>query len=261
LKAKQEAELKAKQEAELKAKQEAELKAKQEAELKAKQETELKAKQETELKAKQETELKAKQETELKAKQEAVRKNCVLKSENYHFQKLFCDKNEKNCNELIAYLIESDVHGVLGKLSDFIRWDEIEEKYFQTIRIIKNFIPYRIVVENKEILIRIEDLADIPKFHPIGICSLDSYELINQDLPKLEGIINWAYNLIPLSSQKILPLLQFYLSDLIVVDSKKARDQLRNSSKYNVVSLTGEFLSKTGDIIVGKKNWVDLNEF
>lgn len=153
--------------------------------------------------------------------------------------------------EAISFLTEKNVQGILGLLRDYIDSDKIEEKFIQAFVIIKDFIPQRIVVKNNAVKNEVEDIINNSECRKVYITSLeDTTEAI--PLPKGQGIVCWAYEVVPLKDEEILPVIRKFIPDFLIMETKEDRNKLFPSLKMDMVTLNGEFQDSSGDILAGK---------
>jgi hypothetical protein len=150
------------------------------------------------------------------------------------------------------FLENSQLGGVKGLLSQFIDQAKIKPEYEKAFEIINRFIPQRIIVSTNQAKSQAEDLLNNSECEKVYITSLEDSQKYKEDIPDDKAIVDWAYNIIPLSDSTILPIIQRFLGKFLVVKDKANRDRLFKTLKLDMVTLQGEFQDSSGDILAGK---------
>ena len=179
--------------------------------------------------------------------------NIFYKLENLNSKKRVIKniiENNETFYKGVKYLLNNKNDGIIGA---FINLIDIPKEYGQAFQILSGSSFQDIVVTTSEVAQELIEILKEKKLGRASFLALDSIKVfkINDKLPKIEGVIDFARNLVKYD-KKIDRVIEFVFGNAVVVKNIEiGRKLLKEGYNDRIVTLDGDIITARGRITGG----------
>ena len=179
--------------------------------------------------------------------------NIFYKLENLNSKKRVIKniiENNETFYKGVKYLLNNKNEGIIGA---FINLIDIPKEYGQAFQTLSGSSFQDIVVTTSEVAQKLIEILKEKKLGRASFLALDSIKVfkINDKLPKIEGVIDFARNLVKYD-KKIDRVIEFVFGNAVVVKNIEiGRKLLKEGYNDRIVTLDGDIITARGRITGG----------